>query len=305
MLSIIIPSRTEKFLNKTILSVLQNAVGELEILVVLDGYENTPYEKIIDPRVKYISLPNNGQMQKRQGINTAVSIAKGEYVMSLDAHCCVAKGFDEVLTRDCTDNMIMVPRRYRIDIETWDKTKNDPRIPIDYEYFMWQKLIPGFHDGAKKLKSGRFGGYKWDERTKARWDIPIDDILTFQGSCWIMKKDWFKKCGFMKVDGYTGWGQEAESLSFTTWMTGGRVMVDKNTWYAHLHKGKTHGRMYEWNLDQIRQSYDYSFDFWIHNRPLKGRIHNFHWLIEKFWPIPNFPENWKEKLGYKDLPDYD
>ena len=294
MLSIIIPSRTEKFLNKTIQDVLDNATGDIEVFPVLDGYENTPYEKIIDPRVKYISLPNNGQMQKRQGINTAVSIAKGEYVMSLDAHCCVAKGFDEVLTRDCTDNMIMVPRRYRIDIETWDKVKDDKRIPIDYEYFMWQKLIPGFHDGSKKLKSGRFGGYKWDERTKERWNIPIDDILTFQGSCWIMKKDWFKKCGFMKVDGYTGWGQEAEELSFTTWQNGGRCVVNKNTWYAHLHKGKTHGRMYEWNIDQIRDSYNYSFEYWVNNNK-----EFFVSLVEKFWPIPNFPENWKEKLWPK------
>jgi len=294
MLSIIIPSRTEKWLNRTIQDVLDKATGEIEIFPILDGYGDTPYEPIKDPRVKYISLPDNGQMQKRQGVNVGVSIAKGEYVMSLDAHCCVAKGFDEVLTRDCTDNMIMVPRRYRIDIETWDKTKNDPRIPIDYEYFMWQKLIPGFHDGAKKLKSGRFGGYKWDERTKARWDIPIDDILTFQGSCWIMKKDWFKKCGFMKVDGYTGWGQEAEELSFTTWQNGGRCVVNKNTNYSHLHKGKTHGRMYEWNLDQIRDSYNYSFEYWVNQNK-----EFFISLVEKFWKIPNFPENWKEKLWPK------
>lgn len=292
MLSIIIPSRTEKYLNNTIQDVLTKATGEIEILVVLDGYpDDYPYDKIKDPRVKYISLPDNEQMQKRQGVNTAVSISKGEYVMSLDAHCCIAKGFDEILIKSCQDDWVVVPRRYRIDIETWDRVKDDPRMPIDYEYFMWQKLIPGTHDVSKHLKAGRFGGYKWDEKTKARWDIPIDDILTFQGSCWVMKKSWFQKMGFMNVDRYTGWGQEAEEISFTTWQNGGRVIVNKNTWYAHLHKGKTHGRMYEWNLSQIRQSYNQSFDYWTNQQK-----EFFIKLVEKFMPIPNFPTNWIDIL---------
>jgi GT2 family glycosyltransferase len=128
---------------------------------------------------------------------------------------------------------------------------------------MWQKLIPGFHDGSKKLKAGRFGGYKWDEKTKARWEIPIDDILTFQGSCWLMKKKWFEKCGFMKVEGYTGWGQEAEEISFTTWQKGGRVVVNKNTWYAHLHKGSTYGRMYWMSRQENRESYRYAYKHWM------------------------------------------
>ena len=71
--SIIIPARTEKFLNKTIRDVLDKATGEIEIFPVLDGYGNTSYEKIIDKRVKYISLPKSDdhERHKRQGINAA------------------------------------------------------------------------------------------------------------------------------------------------------------------------------------------------------------------------------------------
>ena len=291
MLSIVIPSRTEKFLNNTIKDVLNKATGEVEIFPILDGYGDTSYEKISDPKVKYISLPDNGQLQKRQGINTAVSISKGEYVMSLDAHCCIAKGFDEELAKSHQPNWVQTLRRYRIDVETWDRVQNDPRPPIDYEYFMWQKLVPGMHDVSKHLKAGRFGGYKWDAKTLARKDIPIDEIITMQGSCWFMTKGWFKKMGFMRVDGYTGWGQEAEEICLTTILHGGKAMVNKNTWYAHLHKGKTHGRMYDWRIKDIRKSYDYSYDYWVNQHK-----DFFISVIEKFWPIPNFPDNWKEIL---------
>ena len=100
MVSIIIPSRQERFLNNTVNDVLSNATGEIEVFVGLDGYD-LPYEELIkDPRVYYVRLPMyKGWMNKRAIINQSVAIAKGKYVMALDAHCMVGKGFDEILKR--------------------------------------------------------------------------------------------------------------------------------------------------------------------------------------------------------------
>lgn len=274
MVSVLIPARTEKYLNRTILDILSKATGEIEVLPVLDAYGDTPYEKIVDDRVKYLSLPDNGQRQKRQAINAAVSISKGKFVCWLDAHCVVAKGFDEVLIRDCKDNMVMVPRRYSMDFSKWDRRGE----PIDYEYFMWQFL-----------KKGRLSGYKWDARSIARKDVPIDDIFTCQGSFVFMTRKHFDNMGFMRVKGYTGWGQEGEEVCLTTLLKGGRAVVNKNTWYAHLHKGQMHGRMYKFISAQ--DSYDYSFNYWVHeNRDF------FIKTIERFRPIPNIPNDWKERL---------
>ena len=96
-LAIMIPSRNEIFLKRTIEDVLEKATGEIEVFPILDGYELPDDEIVKDPRVMYIRIPNNNQMQKRHGINTGVSIAKADYVMSLDAHCMMAKGFDTQL----------------------------------------------------------------------------------------------------------------------------------------------------------------------------------------------------------------
>jgi glycosyltransferase involved in cell wall biosynthesis len=279
MLSIAIPSKNERFLDNTIRDVLENATGEIEVFPILDGYD---CPRIEDPRVHYIELPPTGEMKKRHGINEMVKRCKGEYVMSLDAHCLVAKGFDEQLAKDHQPNWIQIPRRHRLDAENWCLEPAFERPPIDYEYIMFRPLLQfgcGLH------------GYKWDQRTIQRMHIPIDETFEFQGSCWFMTKDWFNKMGFMQIEGYTGWGQEAEELSFTTWKNGGKVMTNKNTYYAHLHKGNKYGRMYHMNRTENKQSYDYSYNLWINENK-----EFFKELINKFMPLPNWPENWEEIL---------
>jgi glycosyltransferase involved in cell wall biosynthesis len=285
MLSIIIPARTEKFLNHTIRDVLKKATGEIEVFPVLDGYtwhQLVEYEKVDDPRVKYIwlPLPDNFDRHKRQAINTGVSIANGEYICWMDAHCVVAPGFDEQLIKDCKeDNWVMVPRRWRLNPGKWDKEGWEGRPPIDYEYCMWQYLT----------KKKRLSGYRWDVKSRERANIPIDDIFTAQGSFFFMKKSWFEKMGFMHLDGYTGWGQEGEEVCLTTIKNGGRAVVDKNTWYAHMHKGQMHGRMYKWT--NVEPSYGYSFNYWVHeNRDFFVK------LINRFMPIPNFSNDWEKRL---------
>jgi len=281
MLSIAIPSRNEKFLNNTIKDILANATGEIEVFPILDGYE--PEELIKDERVKYIRLPKVNHTQKRHGINEMVKQCSGEYIMSVDAHCMFAKGFDEQLIKDHQPNWVQVPRRHRLDAENWClQPQGDSRPPIDYEYIMFKPLL---------VENEGLHGFKWDARTLERKDIPIDDILTCQGSCWFMTKEWFNKMGFMQIEGYTGWGQEAEEICFTTWMNGGECKVNKNTWYAHLHKGQKYGRMYYMSREENRKSYAYSYNKWI-----KENKEFFISLLKKFMPMPAWPKNWEEQI---------
>ena len=95
----------------------------------------------------------------------------------------------------------------------------------------------------------------------------------------------------MQVEGYQGWGQEGEELVMTTWRNGGRVVVNKQTWYAHLHKGNAYGRMYFLDRNESRKSYEYSYNYWVHEN--KEFFTNF---IDKFWPLPGWPDDWKSKL---------
>jgi len=277
--SIVIPSRTEKFLNRTIQDVLDKATGEIEVIPVLDGYGDTPYEKIIDKRVKYVSLPvpDNYERHKRQAINAGVSISRGKYVMWLDAHCAIAKGFDEVLAKDCDDDWIVVPRRNWLDTKKWDRKYQD-RVPIDYQYFMWSHL-----------KKGKLSTFKWDRKSIERKDIMIDDIFTSQGSLFFMTRKHFDRMGFMQLDGYSGWGQEEEEVCLTTLLNGGRAVVNKNVWYAHMGKNQMPNRMYKYT--NVQSCYEWSFNYWVHEQK-----EFFIDLINKNMPVPNYPNNWTEEL---------
>src|SRR3990172_6222175 len=106
-LSIIIPSRNEKFLPQTIGSLIANATGEIEIFAILDGYWPSP------PLKEYpnlITIHRSTPKGMRAGINAAAAIARGKYLLKCDAHCLFAEGFDEVLKSDCEDNWIVIPR---------------------------------------------------------------------------------------------------------------------------------------------------------------------------------------------------
>ena len=283
MLSIVIPSKNEKFLIKTVKDILEKATGEIEVYPVLDGYE--PDEIFDDPRVHWVRFPPTQYSKKRQAINLVAQISNGEYLMSSDAHCMYAKGFDEALTKDLKDNWVAVPRRHRLDAENWSlQTQVDNRPPIDYEYLMW----------PKKFNPPAFHGFKWDAKTLEKKDVMIDDIIEIQASCWVMSKKHFFNMGFMQIEGYQGWGQEGEEICMTTWYKGGRVVVNKNTWYAHLHKGPTYGRMYFLDRNETRHSYEYAYDLWVNKRK-----DFFVSLIEKFGPMPGWPENWKDELYNK------
>jgi hypothetical protein len=273
-LSVLIPARNEPYLNATIKSVLENATGETEIFAILDGYET---EQL--PGVHYLHTPlGDGECHLRQGINRAVELCSGEFVMKLDAHCMVAKGFDTELIKAHQDKRIQVPRRKRLDAKNW-KLIEDGRPPIDYEHIILDQLLTNKFIWATT----------WEQRTKEREGIAIDDVMHIQGSTWFLSKEWFKSCRFMDLR-YTGLGQEAEEIVFETLKRGGEAKVNKNTWYAHLHKTQERD-WFHIPPATLKQSYDYSFNRWIvENRTL------FTDIVERFMPIPGWPDMWQKIL---------
>lgn len=81
-----------------------------------------------------------------------------------------------------------------------------------------------------------------------------------------------------------------------TWLGGGKVMTNKKTWYCHLHKGKTYGRGYHQDSQEIVNAHNWSAHHWVHDEE-PNMIHKFAWFIdEKFPGMPTWPADWKEKV---------
>lgn len=298
MVSIIIPSRNEIYLEKTIRDILKKAQGEVEVIAICDGYWPAKHEIVEDPRVKYIHFGTSRGM--RNGINAGALTATGDYLMKVDAHCMFDVGFDVKLAADMEDNWLVVPRRKRLDAENWT-IKDVGKPDVDYEFLSypyWKPDQVGIH------------GTIWKERILERLNDPkydIDEDMSFQGSCWFVNRKYFMEHIFpMQEEGYETFIGEPQEIGLKYWLGGGKQMRNKKTWYAHLHKGKEMGRGYFMDKRETRRGNAYSVSFWMNMKPGDGNtfIHDIDWLVDRFWPVPTWPDNWREimpSIDYEDL----
>lgn len=291
MLSVIIPSRNEQFLYKTTLDLLKKSKGEIEIIVVLDGYW-PPSEQIVnDKRVIYLhkGVPEG----MRRAINGGVAIAKGEYIMKIDGHCILDDGFDLKLISNCEDDWVVVPSRKRLDAENWG-IQNLGKPDIDYMNLSYPD------DPLDRGGVGLHG--RLDNKKNADLNLRDDkivDLMSAQGSCYFMKKQYFKDLELLDHENYGPFGSEFQEVGLKCWLSGGRVIRNKNTWYAHLHKGKKYGRGYFLNNRDMRRANMFT-NKWITGEAWDKQTKPLSWLIKHFWPIPGWTkEKYKKLFGEK------
>jgi hypothetical protein len=196
----------------------------------------------------------------------------------------VSEGFDEILQKTMDDNWVVIPRFYVLDAEEWKW--QDIRF---YDYF----YLPCPLTDPKQFRF-QAGGH-WKERTAARLNIPIDENMKLHGSAFFMNKKFFTDCIRGLDSSYDPCSGEDIEISLKTWLGpwNGKLMVNKNVWYAHMHKGGQRPRGYPMGATQIRNTYDWIAKYWMGNN-WKERFHDLEWLIDKFYPIPTWPENFKE-----------
>lgn len=219
-LSVVIPDYHDSALYKTVDSLLDNSElgDQLEIIVIHDGYwPEVPVKS--DDRIKIIHLGRNRGM--RGAINAGVSIAKGKFIMRTDEHCMFAKGYDRILTETCEPNWIVTATRYFLDPVKWERMDLSP---VNFE-----KLV--IQDGVK------FSGQRWKSRDEELKDVMIAETMAMQGSMWVMPHAWWDKViKELQTEGYGQMYQDSHEMIFKTWKAGGKMMLNKNTWFAHRHR---------------------------------------------------------------------
>jgi glycosyltransferase involved in cell wall biosynthesis len=258
MMSILIPSRKDPHLQATIDDIRKHAKGEIEIIVVLDGGGDTPTgaDKV---------LVNRRHVGLRGAVNQAVRAAKGEWLMKIDAHCMFDDGFDVKLLEEIEEDWVVTPVRYRLDVDKWEICADEPS-PIIYE-----RLVIDQPD--------KIGGVEWKSRKRGREKLLIDENMVFQGSCWLMSRKHWEMLGGLSEEGYGTFTQEPVEIALKTWLGGGKVMVNKKTWYAHKHR--KYRRTYSSLGEEVKKGNEYSRDYWLNNRWAQ-RKHDISWLMERF-----------------------
>jgi glycosyltransferase involved in cell wall biosynthesis len=245
MISVIIPSYKDKYLNKTMKSILENFTGDFEIVPVIDGY--LPEEPLIkDSRIKPVYIGENRGM--REAINRGVFWSSGEYIMRSDEHCMFGNNFNGVILDTIQDNWIVTTLRYFLDPIRW---KVMDKRPVTYE-----KLVISDNPDKKK-----FSGVEWVTRAKKRKYLHLDETMAMQGSCWVMKRSWWDKVIVkLESNGYGTHYSDSIEMVFKTWKAGGKLMVNKNTWFAHKHRNFK--RSHHYSTEKAMPEWEYALDTW-------------------------------------------
>jgi glycosyltransferase involved in cell wall biosynthesis len=219
-LSIIIPSRNEPHLTATIDNIFAQARGEVEVVAIIEDAATCmppDWDKVQARHSNLHTILHTEAKGMRPAINAgaASAISRGaKYLAKFDAHCAFGEGFDLTLAADCDADWIVVPRRLRLDPDTF-APRTDGRPPIDYHYL-------SFPDNVNDFGGPGLNGKVWDARQRERADILLDEELSSQGSGWFCHASYFQFLELMDHGSYGKFWSEFQEIGFKCWLSGGR-----------------------------------------------------------------------------------
>jgi len=300
-LSVLIPARNEMFLGRTVEDVLEHSSDRTEIIVVLDGY--WPEEGLAQhPRVTVIH--HEESIGQRAATNEAARISRAKHIMKLDAHCSMDKNFDAKLIEAASelgDDVTQVPAQYNLHAYDWQCDKCRHRryqgpTPTKcakcgsekhHREMVWKpresRLTTAWRFD-RDLKFQYWGEFK--HRPEGQKEI--SETLSLLGACWLMSR-----ARYWELDGldenHGSWGQMGTEIACKSWLSGGRLVCNKRTWFAHMFRtqGGDFSFPYPISGSEVNRARKYSRELWMGNRWPKQK-HSLEWLIEKFAPVPGW-----------------
>lgn len=296
-LSILIPARNEMFLGETVESLLKNIRGKSEIIVIVDGKNEVECWLPEAPNLTVIM--HNQSVGQRAATNEAARLSDSKYLMKIDAHCAVDEGFDVKMMAEMRDDWTMVPMMYNLHAFDW-VCKNGHRIyqaptpkgclqcgePMKRE-IVWQPRWGRkscFYRFDKTLHFQYFGDF--GNRPEGKPDIA--PTMSLQGSCFMLTREKYFELNICD-ENHGSWGQQGVEVACKTWLSGGQVMVNKKTWYAHMFRtqGGDFGFPYPLSGSDVDKARKYSRQLFLEGKWDKAK-YDLNWLLEKFRPVPDW-----------------
>lgn len=311
-LSILIPARSEMWLARTIQDILEHIEADTEVIVTLDGeWADPPIPQ--HPRVNVIYVPES--IGQRAATNLACKLSKAKYVAKADAHCAFDQGFDRKMLeafKEVGDDVTMVPIMYTLHVFDWKCMKCGRRWyqgptptscrednykgtgkPCDGKKFtrrmVWQP--------NRKKKSTAYcfdpsPHFQYFNKYKHHPDYARDlkkskmtETMSLQGSFFMLTREKYWKLNICD-ESFGSWGHQGIETACKTWLSGGRVLTNHRTWYAHLFRtqGGDFGFPYPQSGRAVRDTKNKVWEsFFDGSWPLQK--HPVSWLVERFWPV--------------------
>jgi len=316
-LSILIPSRQEMFLSRTIHDILEQREADTEVIATLDGAWARPAVPQHE-RVNIIYVPES--VGQRAAANLACKLARGKYVMKIDAHCSFDKGFDRKMIEffnEHGDNITATPIMRNLWAFNWKcyqpgcgwEKYQGPRPKVCEKCgksgkvrmkMMWigkgnpQSWSYCF-DSSPHFQY--FGEYK--HRSGIRKNAKrsgFSETMSLQGSCFMATREKYWELDLCD-ENLGSWGNQGIEVACKTWLSGGRVLVNHRTWYAHMFRtqGADFGFPYPQSGRAVRRTKQATWATFL-NGNWDKQIHPVSWLVEKFYPVPGWSDEDLRKL---------
>lgn len=292
-LSILIPARNEMFLSRTIEDILEHAKGDYEIIAVLDGQWAEP--GIHDhERVQLIYHPES--IGQRAATNEAARLSTGKWLMKVDAHCAFDQGFDVKMLADMQPDWTMVPVMRNLHAFDWVCENGHRRYqgqsgpctecgqPTEREMVWIGKKSPQ----STAYRFDRELRFQYWPEYKKRQKGDLVETMSLQGSCFMVSREKYFELDLCD-ENHGSWGQQGTEVACKTWLSGGRVIVNKKTWYAHLFRTQGGDFGFPYPNPGIGKAREYSRALWLNDKWEKA-IYPLSWLIERFAPVPDWHE---------------
>ena len=292
-LSVLIPGKNEEFMQQTIDDVLRNSGEQTEVIAILDGYISNPPIKSTDPRLTVIY--NVESVGQRAAANQAAKIAKGKYVMKCDAHCAFDKGFDVKMLqafKEVGDDVTMIPLMRNLHAFDWvcpdgHRRYQSPSGPCTECGKPTVKDIVWIAKPSPQSVSFRFDKtphFQYAGEWGKMQTGDLTETMSIQGSCFMCTKEKYFELGLCGEEFYS-WGQQGIEVACKTWLSGGRVLCNRRTWYAHMFRtqGGDFGFPYKQDNHLVNENRRISRDMFVNDKwPLAKR--KFQWILDHFNP---------------------
>jgi len=323
-LSILIPSRSEMFLKNTIEDALKNSEADTEIIAVLDGAWSDPQIEQND-KVNVIYVPES--IGQRAATNLACKLAKGKYVMKIDAHCSFDKGFDKKMIAEMKTNYTMVPTMRNLWAFDWKCMKCGKKWyqgptptkcqeanyigtgkPCDSTVFKRKMMWVGKErpqsnsycfDSEPHFKY--FNEYTKTEKYKKDLETGLTETMSLQGSCFMCTKKKYLELNLCD-ESVGSWGNQGIEVSMKTRLSGGKVIVNHKTWYSHLFRtqGGDFGFPYRQSGNEVARTKKKIRDLFFNNMWDK-QIYPLSKVIDQFYPVNGWSDEDINKLKENEL----
>jgi len=92
-------------------------------------------------------------------------------------------------------------------------------------------------------------------------------------------------------ESFGSWGSQGIEVAVKSWISGGRVMINHNTWYAHMFRtqGEDFGFPYPLSERDVSNAKRKARDL-VFNNQWPKKIRPVSWILERFWPVTGWTD---------------